>query len=107
KLYAAKIKHAQDILSSLNEVDNDFAEKANQLNVSLSLQRVGEKASITELNTFDECFLRAKVELAQVKKLADQIEDAKLPAERDKLEKKRQDSFKAIIRSLSRGMAVA
>jgi hypothetical protein len=107
KLQAAKLKQAQDILATLNEVDNDFAEKASQLNLSLNLQRVGDKASLTDLNNFEECYLRAQVEMAQVKKVVDQLDQAKSKEEADKLEKQRKDHFKNLTRALSRALSLA
>src|SRR5207244_1569773 len=79
---------AQERYEKLADTDSDFAEKANQANLFLSLQRIGEKGKIDELKDFDECYLKAQYELIKVKEVnaklggTDKVEEKKLEAER-------------------------
>lgn len=98
KMYDA----VQKLLSTFNEPDNDFSEKANQLNVSISVMRIGDKVEVADLKDFDDCYLRAQVELGRAR-------DADEKGKGTEAEKKkaRQDAINTAVQALKRGIMIA
>jgi hypothetical protein len=58
---------AQKYYASLADTDSDFAEKANQMNMTISFMRISEKTSLDEFHTFDDCYLKAQYELFKMR----------------------------------------
>ncbi len=59
---------AQKELATLATSDNDYTEKASELNLAISFHRINEKTPIDELADFDACYLRARFEMYQAQR---------------------------------------
>ena len=79
-------KHFIDIAAS----DSNLAEKARGFNVQISVLKMGENATLTDLKDFDKSYLKAQMEMFKLKKLnaeiakAGPLEQEKLAAQRKK-----------------------
>ncbi|MCI0458669.1 MAG: hypothetical protein L0Z62_17035 [Gemmataceae bacterium] len=54
---------AQKELAALAGGDNDFTERAAERNLAITFRRMSEKGILSELTTFDDCYLRARFEM--------------------------------------------
>jgi hypothetical protein len=104
KLPAAKklADRAQKLLAPLAASDSDYSNKAKRLDVLISLKRMGENKAIDQLKDFEECFLRARVEMAKLDQLAKK--DKTDPKE---LESRRKEHLKDLVGALERGLQLA
>ncbi len=93
---AAVSKLAQKELASLAATDNDFAEKASQMNLALSFQVLGEKTPLSQLKDFEQCYLKARYEMYR-------MQDAGKKGGPEA----RQEHLKAAIAAFRRGLALA
>ena len=107
KKKASLFARAQDILYNLNESDNDLIGKVAELRSKIARVHLGGQAdvSISQLTTFDQCYIRAGIEYDKVQNFARQIEEAKDDAAKKALDKKLQEHFRGVIQALSRALA--
>jgi hypothetical protein len=105
KTSAAKklAKDAQKLLGPLAASDSDYSRKAKRLDVMISLKRMGENKAIDKLQDFDECFLKARYEMAKL----DQLGGKKGKENGKSLEAERKERLKNITGALERGLQLA
>ena len=96
---------AQKQLAAIAASDSEWAEKAKALTVNISVLKLGDK-TIADLKDFNNCYLKAQVELFNMKKVAGELAGA-APKDRDKLEAQRTAHLRAVLKALTRGLALA
>lgn len=99
KAAAAKFNQAQKVFASLAESDGEFAEEANQINLSISFALMGSGTPVDQLNNFEDCYLKGHYELYQLKKLAGK--DA------EETEKLKRERLKQVTSAFSRALKLA
>jgi hypothetical protein len=67
---AALYTQAQKELAALAASDSDYTEKAAQLNLALSFQKMGPKTPVADLKDFDQCYLKARYEVSKMEEAA-------------------------------------
>ncbi len=94
---------AQRQFQLLERTRNDFSEQARRLRAEIILETSDHvaKGPVEKLKNFEECFLRAQVEAAQMHKLA----KSDTPAE--KRDEQRKQHFQTLIEALHRGLELA
>jgi hypothetical protein len=98
---------AQKYFAMLAQGEGDYSEKANQVNLSISFQRMGAKK---EYRTFDELYLKGQFELIEMRGIAGKRMDALGKGdnkEADKLEKDWKAKLKEVTHTFSRAIALA
>ncbi len=104
---AAKLyEQAEKEFSDLARADNDFTEKATQAALTIAFQRMGAKTPVAQLKDFDQCYLKARYEMAKVQESAAKMAKAS-PAERTELEKERKDHLHTAVAAFRRGLSLA
>jgi hypothetical protein len=95
-------KHFIDIAAS----DSNLAEKARGFNVQISVLKMGENATLTDLKDFDKSYLKAQMEMFKLKKLNAEIAKAG-PLEQEKLAAQRKKNLHEVVKALTRAIALA
>src|SRR5262249_9433993 len=103
---AALYKEAQKEFASLAAADSDYTEKAAQLNLALSFQKMGAKTPVADLKDFDQCYLKARYDVPKMQDTASAIAKADADA-REKLEKERTQHLRTAIAAFRRGLQLA
>src|SRR5262249_49082216 len=67
---AALYAQAQKELAALAASDSDYTEKAAQLNLALSFQRMGPNTPVADLKDFEQCYLKARYEVSKMEEAA-------------------------------------
>ncbi len=97
---------AQKQFAAIAESDSNLAEKAKAYNVNISVMKMGEKTSVADLKTFDDCYLKAQVEMFSMKRISGELAGA-APKDKDSLEEKRKQHLREVIKALTRGIMLA
>lgn len=94
---------AQRQFQVLEQSKNDFSEQARRkrLEIILFTSQEVSKGTVDKLKNFDECFLRAQVEIAKMNELA------KKDLPKEKQEEQRTQHFATMIEALNRGLELA
>lgn len=94
---------AQRHYQALEQTKNDFSERSRRkrLEIILLTSQDVAKGTVDKLKNFDECFLRAQVEIARMNELA------KKDLPKEKLAAQRTQHFQTIIEALNRGLSLA
>jgi hypothetical protein len=101
----AILNQAQKHFAAVAESDSNLAEKAKAFNVNISILKLGEKTAVADLKDFDNCYLKAQVEMFEMKKVAAELAGgAKDP---EKLEAKRKGHLHEALKALTRGIMLA
>ncbi len=90
-------KHFNDIAAS----DSNLAEKARSYNVQISVLKMGENATLTDLRDFDKSYLKAQMEMFKLKKLNAEIANAG-PLDQEKLAAQRKKNLHEVVKALTR-----
>ncbi len=105
KATAAKLQLlAQKYYVPLAESDSDYAEKANQLNLFISFQRLSDKGGVMALQSFDDCFLKAQYEMYKAREVLQKLESGK---DVDKAEKESKQHWKEVAKAMRWGLLLA
>ncbi len=99
-------KAAQEELASLAKSDNDYAEKAAQLELSIRFQQMGEKTPVAKLKDFDECYLKARYEMFKLQQVGAKLAKGGADAAKG-LEAERREHLKTAIAAFQRGLRLA
>ena len=96
------LTQAQRQFQILEQSKNDFSEQARRrrLEIILLTSQDVSKGTVEKLKNFDECFLRAQVEIAKMNQMAKKD----LPEEKAK--EQRKEHFLTMINALSRGLTL-
>ncbi|MBI3412421.1 MAG: hypothetical protein HY040_29220 [Planctomycetes bacterium] len=102
----ARFDQAQKHFNAIVESNGDLSVKANQKNLQIGYLKLGEKTAVADLKDFDECFLKAHVEMLRAREADAEMERAD-ENERAGLEKKRDDHHKTSMQALTRALNMA
>jgi hypothetical protein len=98
---ASIVAKAQKVLASLAEGDSDYAEQANQLNLTLNVSRIA-KVPVAGLKGFDDIYLKGHYEWNQVKKVVAKLAAPDLKDdEKKKLVKERHDGLESVVKAFT------
>jgi len=101
---AGIVAKAQKLLASLAEGDSDYAEQANQLNLTLSVSRIAA-VPIAKLQGFDDVYLKGHYEWNQVKKVVAKLAAPDLKEEeKKKLGKERHDRLESVVQAFTQAL---
>jgi hypothetical protein len=104
---AAKLfELAEKELGELARADNDFTEKAAQLSLAIRFQTMGAKTPVAQLKDFDQCYLKARYEMARVQDTAARLAKA-APAQQEELETERKSHLRTAIAAFQRSLMLA
>lgn len=101
-----RFDQAQKHFNAIIESNSDLSEKANQKNLQIGYLKLGEKTPVADLKDFDECFLKAHVEMLRAREANAEMEKAD-ESEHAALEKKRDEHHKTSMQALSRALNLA
>jgi len=95
----AAFERAQKLFQGLEQSENEYSTVAREkrLQIILTVSQERSRGDISKLKDFDECYLRAQLEVARMQ------EDGK-KLKGDELDEKRKQHFKDIIQAISRGL---
>ena len=102
KLYAQAHKE----LAELAAAENDYTERATQMNLDLSFQKMGTKTPVDKLQDFEQCYLKARYEMSRVQEVAAQMGKAD-PEMAKQLEEKRRQHLRTAIAAFRRALWLA
>jgi hypothetical protein len=90
---------AQKLYEALEQSENDYTSKAreNRLIIILKVAQERSRGDITKLKDFEECYLRAQLEVAQINQAAKKLTGENLEGEREK-------HYKNILKALTLGL---
>ena len=104
KVVAAKKKEyreeARKLTSALAETENEYTDRARRMKIILIRQEGGFSKAVSDLKTFDECFVRAQYEIMMMGEDAQKIKD---PKER---ETKQKEHVKTLLAALERAITM-
>src|SRR5262249_33024260 len=63
----SRFDQAQKHFNAIIDGNSDLMEKANQKNLQIGYLKLGEKTPVADLKDFDECFLKAHVEMLRAR----------------------------------------
>jgi hypothetical protein len=98
---------AQKYFAMLAQSEGDYSEKANQVNLSISFQRMGAKK---EYRTFEELYLKGQFELIELRNLANKRMEAQAKGDAKDAEKYDKDwkaKLRQVTSTFSRGISLA
>ena len=100
ELYA----RAEKLYAGLEKTENEFTHKAREgkLNIIITRSEERSKGNIDKLKNFDECYIRARLEIARMN---EEDKDKKLDAKKRK--QQRQAHFHDIVHALERALDLA
>jgi hypothetical protein len=93
------LDQARRILHDVEATENDFTDRARRLKIVLIGQQGGFTKPVTELRTFDDCFVRAQYEAMEI------AEDAKKLKGED-FDKQRKQRLATLLAALERALAM-
>ncbi|HWY86811.1 MAG TPA: hypothetical protein VNX28_08800 [Gemmataceae bacterium] len=102
----AILSQAQKHFTAIGESDSSFAEKAKGYNVNISVIKLGEGTTAADLKDFENCYLKAQVEIFKMRKVAAELANAP-PKSQAKLEAERRKHLEQALKALSRGIMLA
>ncbi len=91
---------ARNLVGELELTDNEYSYRALKLKLALIDKQNGFAKPVVNLNTFEDCFLRARFELYRV------YEDAKEIKEADKLREQLEKHYETALAALQRGLTL-
>jgi hypothetical protein len=94
------LDQARLLLRQVEAAENDFTDRARQLKIQIIGQQGGFKEPVDKLKDFEECYVRAQYEIAQM------AEDEK-KVKPEELEAKRKEHQDNITKALERGLKKA
>lgn len=96
------LQRAQRIFQEIEQSDNDFTEQAREgrLSIILKLSSERSRGDISRLQNFEECYLRAQVEVAQINQAEKELKGEQLAG-------KRREHLKNIQTALDRAFDLA
>src|SRR5262249_32863630 len=100
------LERAQEQLAAIAKSDSSLAEKAKGLNVTISVMKLGDKTAVTDLKDFENCYLKAQVEMFKMKDVAAKLAGAG-PSDQEKLEAERKRHLHEVLKALARGILLA
>jgi hypothetical protein len=94
------LQRAQKLYQELEQGENDYTNQSRErkLRIILTLSQERTRGKIAELRDFEECYLRAQLEIAQLN------QETKQPPDKEKLEDLRKRHYDNIVRALTRGL---
>src|ERR1019366_1022331 len=104
KLRKDLLAEAQDRFDELAKLDGDHAERARQISASIKFKTFDRKS---EPKSFDQGLMRAMMERDEVRKLSNEMEDAKNPEAEKKAKDARKAKLKEVITSLNKALMMA
>lgn len=99
-------EEARKIFAAIADSDSDLSERANQLNLQISIMRLGDDAAVEKLRDFDECFLKARVEMTKLQEVVKQLNSAPMEKKKE-LEGSRKKHLRVIISAFQRALQLA
>ena len=94
----ALLARARQLLKEIESSENDFTDKARQLKLAIMARQGGFSKPVAALATFEDCYVRAQYETAQMGKDGAEIKDTAA------LEAKRKERVNTVIAALERGL---
>jgi TolA-binding protein len=93
---------AQKLYQALELADNNYSEAAREkkLNIVLTLSEERSRGDITKLADFEECYLRAQLEVARLNRAEKELKGDQLAGQRD-------EHIRNIVQALTRGLSLA
>ncbi len=92
------LEEARKLLSALAESENEFSDRARYMEISLIGLEGGFSKPVNQLDTFNQCYVRAQYEIMEM------IEDSKKVTDPKELETKRTARVETILTALKRGL---
>lgn len=105
KAALALFEQAQKQFAPIADSGSEYSEKANQKTIQISYIRMGEKTAVADLKDFEECYLKAQVEMVKVRNLSSELEKANA-SQRPDLQKKRKEHHATSLQALRRALAL-
>ena len=102
----AILSQAQKHFTAIGESDSNLAEKAKGYNVNISVMKLGEGTTAADLKDFENCYLKAQVEIFKMRKVAAELASA-APKAQTRLEGERKQHLGEAVKALSRGIMLA
>jgi hypothetical protein len=97
----AALEKAQKYYGQLATIDGDYSEKANQINLAISFERMGDRK---DFRTFDDFYLKAQYEMLKMRQAGARKGDAKGA---DRAEKEWKGHLKEVIKALNRAISLS
>jgi hypothetical protein len=94
----ALLERARATLRPVEQSENEFTDRARGLKAIVIGEQGGFTRAVTELKTFDDCYVRAQYEIAQLAEDAGKIKDP------EQLKRKRQQRLDTVLAALDRGL---
>src|SRR5262249_19217737 len=95
----ANLQKAQRYFQGLEQSENEFSEAARQskLRIVLTVSEKRSRGDITKLKDFEECFLRAQLEMAKLNRDEKELKG-------DQLDKARGEHYRSMVQALTRAL---
>lgn len=103
KAVEALFDQAQKYYRQLASIDGDFSEKSNQMDLSISFERMGDRQ---DFRTFDDFYLKAQYEMLKMRQAAAKKAGA-APKDVEKLEQEWKNRLREVTKALSRAISLA
>lgn len=99
---------AEKLYEELERTPNEYAQQAHDQRLRVIIARWGDlsKKNVSDHKDFEECFIRARVEIGQMTDLEKKIREGQ-GAEKDKAKKEREKKNQILIESLTRALDLA
>ncbi len=90
-------EEARKLLDALADAENEYTDRARDLQIRLIVSQGGTTKDVSKLETFDQCYIRAQYEIMEMSEDAKKLKGTELEA-------KRAERVKTLLAALDRGL---